>query len=291
MPSSLPQREDNADNQEQSTSLLPAKVTSDEFVTVKEFTDFQTTIGRQITDIKGDTELFGFNTGTVLIVSLVFNLILLAAVLFCIARFFELKDLYNLLKEISNTNSDKVESLSKDVRNLQKELSSRNDSPVANPISAPVEIHSIPQRLSFAPPPPPPKPEDKYKTFVEDFNALSNQRGYAAKEESDKFLKKYKVRTFSCINNDARMNEPIPPPEFAEAANGDYWAYEFESGTYAVVPKINTYSESYHSARAFGEVFSSNFDKGTYSKIFVRKPALFKGMWTLQQKGELELSR
>lgn len=274
-----------------------ASKNSDAYVTVNEFTNFQTEIKQQITDVKNDTELFGINTGNILIASLVLNLILLLVVIVIRSGYLKAND---TLRQKINTQRDKLETLSDDVRSFKRELSRRNDFPVAN-VAPPVQKNiEIPSVTAFPPPssekmtPPPPKPEDKYKNFIEDFKELSNQKGFAAKDEAEKFVKKYNVRAFSCANVADRMNDPIPPPVFAEAPinNADFWAYEFESGVYAVVPRIKNYTTNYHSDRAVGEVFSSNFDKGnTYSKIFVKKPAIFKGMWNLQQKGELELSK
>jgi len=266
----------------------------DEYVKIKDFEIFQNDIQQQITEVKGDTELFGINTGNILIGSLVLNVILLLLVI--VIRLGSLKA-DDALRQKINKQRDTLESLSDDVRSLKRELSRKNDFPVVNIAPAPRNVE-IPGIAAFPSSekmmPPPPEPDDKYKNFIEDFNGLSNQKGFAAKDEAEKFVRKYNIRAFSCTNVADRMNDPIPPPVFAEAPvnNADFWAYEFEAGVYAVVPRIKNYTTNYHSDRAVGEVFSSNFNKGnTYSKIFVKKPAIFKGMWNLQQKGELELSK
>ena len=135
--------------------------------------------------------------------------------------------------------------------------------------------------------------EEKFKDFVKEFNAIANQGGYDAKKARDEFVQKYRVRAFNCTNFEARMNDPIPPPEFGEAANGEYWAIPFSDNSFFVFPNVKSYSDNHHTARAMGEVFKSNFvPGGTYSKIIVERPAVFEcagNIWNLKRQGNLRL--
>lgn len=156
-----------------------------------------------------------------------------------------------------------------------------------------------PLDTSYAPPSsPPPPPPEKFKAFVDDFNKLVQQIStigdpFEAKKISNEFMHRYQIKDFSCSNFEARVSEPVPPPQFNISKNGDFWAYEYEPGTFAVVPSITVrnYRDNYHNQRAMGDVFDSNFETSkTYNKIFVNRPAIFKGMWNLSKKGNLELS-
>lgn len=129
--------------------------------------------------------------------------------------------------------------------------------------------------------------------LINSFNALANQEGYDAKVARDEFVQKYQVRTFNCSNVAERMNDPIPPPKFAGATNGEYWAVPLRGISFLVFPNVKNYSDNYHKMRAMGDVFKSNFVKGeTYKKISVEKPATFdcNGLsWILKSQGVLRL--
>lgn len=133
-------------------------------------------------------------------------------------------------------------------------------------------------------------------SVVAEFNALSRQGGLHFKNSRTDFLRKYNVRAFNCVNFEARMNEPIPVPQFAEAAtilSGEYWAVPLRDNSFAVFPNVRTYSDNYHTARAMGDVFDSNFTAGsTCNEIFVERPAIFDcsgEAWILKDKGNLRL--
>lgn len=132
--------------------------------------------------------------------------------------------------------------------------------------------------------------------IVAEFNALAKQGGHNLKTSRDDFIKKYSIRAFNCANFEARMNEPVPAPNFVEistAYSGEYWAVPLKGNSFAVFPNIRTYSDNHHTARAMGEVFNSNFTAGsTYSDITVVQPAIFDCLettWTLKHKGKLRL--
>lgn len=84
--------------------------------------------------------------------------------------------------------------------------------------------------------------------------------------------------------------------EFAsvDTANGMYWALPLKNSLYAVVPNLKTtYEFQLHETAGMKETFISNYDKGSYNKIIVKKPAIFdyaNGNWTLKERGEIELS-
>lgn len=131
---------------------------------------------------------------------------------------------------------------------------------------------------------------------IAEFNALANQKGLASKDARDEFVQRYKIRAFNCVNFEARMNDPVPPPEFVEAetvANGEYWAIPYVNNSFLVFPNVKNYSDNHHTARAMGVVFKSNFKSGyMYSRITVDKAAIFEctgNVWILSQTGILRL--
>ena len=139
-------------------------------------------------------------------------------------------------------------------------------------------------------------PQPAKINFVAEFNSLANMGGFNLKKSRDEFVQKYQVRAFNCANFEARMNEPVPPPNFSEAVSvlsGEYWAVNLAGNLFAVFPNVKTYSDNYHFSRAMGDVFDSNFSLGsTYNKIFVEKPAIFEcggNIWRLKEKGKLNL--
>jgi len=129
--------------------------------------------------------------------------------------------------------------------------------------------------------------------LINSFNTLANQEGYNAKVARDEFVQRYQVRTFNCSNVTERMNDPVPPPKFAEATNGEYWAVPRKESSFLVFPNVKNYSDNYHKMRAMGDVFKSNFVQGeTYKKIFVEKPAIFDcngSSWIFKSQGVLRL--
>ncbi len=133
--------------------------------------------------------------------------------------------------------------------------------------------------------------------FVNDFNALEKLSGFSARQAREKFLKSYKVRAFSCANVEERMNRPKLAPKFSEAASlagGDFWAFAVEENLFAVVPNLKTYTENHHAERAFGVVFESNFDGGTYSRLRVERAATFElvgDKWKFKSAGKIFLSK
>ncbi len=133
--------------------------------------------------------------------------------------------------------------------------------------------------------------------FVTDFNALSKLSGFSGRQARERFLRRHKVRAFTCANVEERMNRPKLAPKFVEAssvAGGDFWACAVAGNTFAVVPNLKTYTENHHAERAFGLVFESNFDGGRYSRLRVERAAVFElsgDKWRLKQTGKLVLSR
>ena len=207
----------------------------------------------------------------------------------------ELNNQKNAVKEMSKKFTkleDEIHSLKSDGENQRRlneqkffELQNGNRFPQQPQIQT--SVYNAPQNT----------PPDKLKNFVDDFNQLMYQIStvspFEAKQFSNEFMRRYQIQEFSCVNFESRMNEPVPPPQFGMSKNGEFWAYEYESGIFAVVPSITVrnYRDNYHNARAMGDVFKSNFETGrTYSKIVVNRPAVFKGMWNLSEKGTLELS-
>ena len=274
------------------TNLLDKTVmekpsTESQFATIQQqVKDLQTEMGNK-------TSFFGINNSNILVGSIIFE-VLLFVVLIILK-----KGLGRLSKRLAKQN-EKIENLTRKIEQLEHNAAQQKMSaPVTNWPAPPkpvveTQIFSAPRPIERMPEPRPITAEDKYKDFVKDFNALVGQSGINLKNARSDFMRKYNVQTFTCTNFEARMNEPVPAPVFDSAnsvANPDYWAYEFESGVFAVVPNVKIYSDNHHTARAMGEVFTSNFTAGrTYNKIHVNKPAIFKGMWNFEKQGELELS-
>lgn len=293
---------------QQNPSLLNL---SDTPVTSSEFLEFKSSTERQIKDLTAMTQenssLFGVSSGNILMGAVILDFILFFVVVFCVAKISELKDKYKKLVEKFTSQRDAVGDLFDKVSKLEKKIEKMHDfnasaSAERNSVNRPslqkessgssygdlLSSTQTADRLSR-----PLTAEDKCSDFVNDFNALSVKSGFELNEAKKEFMRKYNVRAFTCINFQERMNEPIPPPTFGSPSSGqtaDLWAYEFDAGLFAVVPNVKTYTENHHSARAMGEIFRSNFAKGTYSKIRVEKPAVFKGMWNFEKQGELVLS-
>ena len=135
------------------------------------------------------------------------------------------------------------------------------------------------------------------ENFVNDFNALEKLSGFSARQAREKFLRRYKVRAFTCANVEERMNNPKLAPKFSEAssvASGDFWACNVDGNIFAVVPNLKTYTENHHAERTFGQIFESNFDGGTYSRLRVERAATFElsgDKWKLRQAGKIILGR
>ena len=137
--------------------------------------------------------------------------------------------------------------------------------------------------------------------FTGEYNALADKTGIELRNARAEFFQRYQVRTFSCVNADARVKTPAPPPEFRDRDGGDFWAIpsalvssSANENTYVVYPNVALrYTDNHHFERALGEVFNSNFLTGhTYSKIRVEQFAVFTcsgNVWTRLQKGRLRL--
>lgn len=293
--------------EQQNPSLLDS---ADSPVKSSEFFEFKATTEQQIKDLTALTEgkslFFGVSSENILMGAVILDFILLFVVLFCCLKLSDLKDKHKKIVEKFTSQKNAVEDLSDKVSRLEKKIERMNEehdvsaSSQRNPAKLTLQkespVSSYGDLLSSAQTTELSRPftaEDKCREFVNDFNALADKKGYELSEARKEFVSKYNVRQFSCINFQARMNEPIPPPTFGSPTSGqtaDLWAYEFDSGLFAVVPNVKTYTENHHSARAMGAIFRSNFTKGTYSKIRVEKPAVFKGMWNFEKQGELVLS-
>ena len=159
------------------------------------------------------------------------------------------------------------------------------------------KISHVPQKISAAEKNSPSEKISVGENFVNDFNALEKLSGFTARQAREKFLRRYKVRAFVCTNVEERMNRPKLAPKFSEtssATNGDFWACPVDENIFAVVPNLKTYTENHHAERAFGQIFESNFDGGTYSRFRVEQAAIFElvgGKWKLIRAGKIFLSR
>lgn len=295
---------ENGELQDQSLLNSAAEMQKDMPVMMGDFNSFKTEMKKSLNELRTSTEestsLLGINTSIFSIVSLILNVILLIAVVFCFFKISGIRDVYYKLKQNYEAQKEKIDNLSNKLNKLEQKISSMKTLVPTSSFDKPpqpAEIHSF-NELSLdkkiVAPPQVLTLEDKCRDFVKEFNALAGQSGYNAKKAADDFMRKYNIQAFNCANHEARMSEPIPAPVFnsvTSVPNGEFWAYEVEAGVYAVVPNVKTYTENHHTRRAMGEVFKSNFVKGsTYNKIRVNKAAIFRGMWNCDKAGELELS-
>ena len=276
----------------------PVPVTSNEFIKFK--TETQKSLDVLHKAIEENSSIFGIDTGILSISSLALTLVLAVVIFLLIPskKIARLNEENDRLRQRCSALEENAESQSGKLKNLEEKIDlmrlSKASESYAEPSrslenynygdSALLKKNSALQVLTL---------EDKCRDFVKDFNNFASRSGYDARKAADEFLRKYNIQAFSCANHEARMNEPIPPPEFSSVSsvhNGDFWAYEVEAGVFAVVPRVKAYTDNYHRARAAGMIFNSNFEPGnTYKNIRVNKVAIFRGMWNLAGAGELEL--
>ena len=248
----------------------------------------------------------GLSVGDVALGSIVLAIILLLILILTLIRLFSAFNKIDTLESRLENQSNKSQEMSKKISSLENELQKlKTDNENQRRINEQnfLEIQSVnrfpqPQTSMSNSYAPPSTPSEKFQDFVDNFNRLVQQISssgdpFEAKRISNEFMRRYEIKEFSCVNFEARVSEPVPPPQFNLSKNGDFWAYEYEPGIFAVVPSITVrnYRDNYHNQRAMGDVFNSNFETGrTYGRIFVNRPAIFKGMWNLSKKGSLELS-
>ena len=134
----------------------------------------------------------------------------------------------------------------------------------------------------------------KSATFINECNNLFATDASEYRNARDTLIHNYKLKGLKCRNYTELTNNPDIDPEFESPADSqistsDYFAFEFDSDTFAVVPNIRNYTENDHTSKAMSKVFKSNFNGSVCNKIRVIKPAIFKGKWNLIERGELEL--
>lgn len=202
----------------------------------------------------------------------------------------------NKLTTISNSQKEAISKLNSELMAAKNEIRTLKRSSETS--MSRYEVENFPPPPKMQTPPPvqvqaQPSLHDKLKDFIEDFNALADFKGVEYRKRREEFFAKYQIKGFTCQNFNERMNNPNLEPVFESLPNPincDYWAYEISSDKFAVVPNIKDYNENCHIPRAMIEVFNSNFAGGIYANIRVLNPAIFNGMWHLDEKGELVLS-
>lgn len=271
-----------------------------ETVAQKNFDEFKAITDKKFTEVQAQIAANDFPLGSVAgYISIAAVSLALVAIMLCIvlckensSRIDKMRENHsNQLKDADKKISDlrnKIADLERRVGELK--FAQKNNSAVGEKIIPPPAkkiIEFTPAQKVGG---------NKFDDFLNEFNALLKLDGQDVdlRRAVNEFIQKFKVRAFNCTNAELRVDEPIPPPKFEEAASarsGNYWAFEFEAGTFAVVPKIKNYNNNIHFQQAMGEVFESNFTSGgSYDKIFVSKPAIFKGEWILQDRGALLLT-
>lgn len=259
----------------------------------KQVSELQTQIKKSDDGLLGGyTDYMLIGVGAIALIALVLGIVMVTSA----ARKEALERLRKSFSEREEENSNKIAELNRKIFALESRLSEIQAEPKISsaPQTFPSNViplnNTVREREPVYTPPPKPSLEEKYAEFVQEFNALANLSGYDAKKANENFRQKYNIQSFVCTNAEMRVKSPPPPAEFGDNPNGNYWAFEVESGIFAVVPKVKTYTANLHSDQAMGEVFSSNFQTGsTYNKIRVVKPAIFNGKWALETKGQLVL--
>lgn len=133
-----------------------------------------------------------------------------------------------------------------------------------------------------------------------DFVAAYNERRAAAAAAGDEFdridirdafLQEFHLRGLACANATERMQNPALPIAFAEtpAANADFWAFSLTEGRYAVVPSFGDYTQDTHT-QGGRDAFASDYTSGSCHTVIVDRPAVFQGLSTIEEKGQLRLS-
>lgn len=195
--------------------------------------------------------------------------------------------------------SDELAKIQSEVRNVKKSLSTLEEK--VSQIREPTVIADVPQvepfGLDFSEPQnrtiTPLAPQVMWLEFVEDYNKLAviaadpNTRGLLKKCE--RFIKdeKLKILTYG-------SNMTFRPA--IDAKDSLYWAFRCKGEEYAVVPNpMNPCDENFYEYGGIKEIFNFNYEGGTYSRYFVKQPAIFtqdpvKG-WTLKNAGVLNLER
>ena len=140
--------------------------------------------------------------------------------------------------------------------------------------------------------------ESLWWKFIKEYNVLSNSTTYAPQDKTNiiNLILNNDMKFFDCKNAEARLANPSLAMDFksVDTAKGMYWALSLKNSLYAVVPKLKTtYEFQLHETAGMKETFESNYNRGLYNKIIVKRPAIFdytNGTWTLKERGEIELS-
>lgn len=122
----------------------------------------------------------------------------------------------------------------------------------------------------------------------------------ADEQRQSEFNKRFKPIRVDVINALDRRRDPKLNPQFQSSNSGDLLVVEINGArptSFVVFPRFElTIYESNYRAGAFGEVFHCPIfnPKQRYSVHSVQSPAFFSmgqsGSWTLERKGELELT-
>lgn len=267
-------------------------------------------------------DIFGLSVDTAIyilfgiaIVALIFSLISAYTLSNSISKDYISKTTYNeKIKELEDKNKEYTDKINKLTSELEKNTSSIkkiqayleeryraelkkaqqeknliNNTTEISPITKTQEQIALEQRREL---------ENLWKPFIHDYNNLSYNKTNSFQDRTDRknFVQNNTIKSFDCTNFEARLRSPSLAIEFAsvDTANGMYWALPLKNSLYAVVPNLKTtYEFQLHETAGMKETFISNYDKGSYNKIIVKKPAIFdyaNGNWTLKERGEIELS-
>ena len=292
-----PYDEENPDSQQSSQNANNLLQKAQEFneLKTKIAQDLQGDIQTQVqTQIQAANQPFGSNTGYVVVGALAVSVI---SILLLIVIKSALQSQMNKLTSHSKSQKEEIEKLTDELKAAKNEirtLKSRLENFEVKPnYETPAPVYSAPPPERVQTPAPVYSEKESFQDFVNECNSLASIRGPEQRKRREEIFAKYQVKGFNCKNFNERMNNPNLEPEFETSqspANCEYWAYEVSSDKFAVVPNVKNYNGNYHGARAMGYVFNSNFRDGNYASVRVVKPAIFSGMWRLDEKGELVLN-
>lgn len=201
-----------------------------------------------------------------------------------------------------SSNSRKTDELTKlqaDVRRMKKSLSTLEEKvnqirePKVVADAVPIEPFGLDlsepqvQRIT------PLAPQVPWMDFVEDFNKLAalcaNPDARGLLKKCERFIKDEKLKILTYGSN--MIFRPA-----IDAKDSLYWAFRCQGEEYAVVPNpMNPCDENFYEFGGAKEIFTLNYDSGSYSKYIVKSPAIFtqdplKG-WTLKTAGVVTLER
>ena len=128
-----------------------------------------------------------------------------------------------------------------------------------------------------------------WETFLENYNHIAESMAVPGQLKAcENFVSENNLKILAYIGN---MKFIL----VSSVADSRFWAWQIEgSKKYVVVPNpMVTYDEELHSREGMKETFASNYEKGKYTKYFVKLPAIFsynnENDWKIIEPGVINL--